>query len=144
MTKRRSSGEKGHSVLEVALLAPWLFFLFIGVLDAGFYSYALISVESATRVAALYTSSATANAGDTSGACSYVLDELRPISNVGSSTTTCTALPVIVSATAVNGPDGSSASRVSVTYRTVSLVPIPALLPKQLTFTRSVTMRVKS
>ena len=140
---RDKSRERGHSILEVALFLPWLFFLFFGVLDAGFYAYAFISTASAARVAALYTSSSSTRAADTSGACTYALEELRTTPNVGSGITTCTALPVMVTATSVTGPDGSPASSVSVTYQTVPLVPIPGLLSKQVTITRSVQMRVK-
>ena len=140
---RDKSRERGHSILEVALFLPWLFFLFFGVLDAGFYAYAFISTASAARVAALYTSSSSTRAADTSGACTYALEELRTTPNVGSGITTCTALPVMVTATSVTGPDGSPASSVSVTYRTVPVVAIPGLLSKQVTITRSVQMRVK-
>ena len=69
-------------------MLPWLFLLFVGVLDAGFYSYALISAQSATRVAALYTSSSAPLAGDSAGACRYALEELRMTPNVGNGVTT--------------------------------------------------------
>ena len=41
-------------------------------------------------------------------------------------------------------PDGSKASRVAVTYTTISLIPLPGLLKQQFTFTRTVTMRVRT
>ena len=65
---RDKSRERGHSILEVALFLPWLFFLFFGVLDAGFYAYAFISTASAARVAALYTSSSSTRAAEASTA----------------------------------------------------------------------------
>lgn len=42
-------------MVEIALLGPWIFFLFIGVFDSGFYAYATISVEGAVRAAASRT-----------------------------------------------------------------------------------------
>jgi len=139
----------GHSVLEVALLSPWIFFLFIGALDWGFFSYALISTQSAARVAALYTSSSNANAADQATACQYVLHELRRLPNIGTAVQSCSGLPVIVTAQWVdqnsNPPsaDRAPASRVTVTYQTVPLIPIPGLLPGQLTITHSAEMRIR-
>ena len=40
---------RGGAILELVLMAPWIFFLFIGVLDWGFYASALISLESGVR-----------------------------------------------------------------------------------------------
>src|SRR5437588_8527311 len=125
--KRRNS-ERGGAMLELALLAPWIFFLFAGALDCGYYSYALISVESAARVAALYASTSASTAIDSSTACTYVLQELRNLPNVGASTTSCSADPVTVSAQIQNGSDGTSAALVSVTYQSLPLIPIPGLL----------------
>lgn len=121
---------------------PWLVFLFIGAFDWGFYAHALISTESAARVAALYTSGSSTTAANQTNACAYALEELRIISNVAS-VTTCNALPVIVTAVAKNGTDGQPASEVSVTYQTQTLIPIPGLLTKQATFYRVVQMRLR-
>ena len=58
--------------------------------------------------------------------------------------TTCSGPPVTVTATSVSGPDGSTASQVSVTYQTPVLIPIPGLLTGQISITRTVQMRVKT
>ena len=34
--------ERGSAIMETAFMVPWLFFLFVGVLDLGFYSYAAV------------------------------------------------------------------------------------------------------
>jgi hypothetical protein len=128
----------------MALLAPWFYFLAIGALDWGFYSYALITTQSAARVAAEYTSGASATLGDSSGACTAALGVMRKLPNVGAGMTTCSALPVTVTATSGTGPDGASITTVSVTYQSVALIPIPGILTKQLTLTRSVEMRARS
>jgi len=137
----RKERQRGHAILEAALLAPWMLFLFTGAVDMGFYEYSLISTENAVRVAAFYTSSSSATAGDSAGACQAALSELTSLPRV-SGITSCNSYPVIVAATSVTGVDGNPASNVSVTYQSNQLVPIPQLMG-QLTVTRSVQMRVK-
>lgn len=110
----------------------------------GFYTYALTAMQNAARSAALYTSSSSSTATDATTSCSaYVLPEMQYLPNT-SSLTVCTALPLIVTATSVTGPDSASASKVTVEYQSPQLVPIPGLLASQITFYRSVTMRIKS
>jgi Flp pilus assembly protein TadG len=138
--KRRT---RGSAIVEISLLAPWIFFLFVGTLDMGFFGYSLIAVENAARVAAEYTSKSSTVAADSSEACTLALNELRMLPNVGSGTTTCSGAPVTVSASSVSGTDGSPATSVSVTYNSASLVPIPGLLMGKLNVTRIVQMRVK-
>lgn len=137
-SKRRR--KKGSAMLELVLIGPWIFFLFIGVLDWGFYSYALICLQSAARSAALYTSRSSATAADTTSACTIVLAEMKSIPNVGA---TCATNP-IVSAVSFTGPDSATATKVTVTYTSLSLIPIPGILAQQFTITRIVKMRLRS
>ena len=135
---------RGNSVIEFALFAPWLLFLFVGAFDWGFYAYALQATQSAARVAALYTSSSNATAGDSATACSYAIDELKRIPNMSGVTTCGGSSPLTVTALSVaSGPDLKPASQVTVTYTTMSLIPIPGLLTRQITITRIVQMRVR-
>ena len=134
-------GRRGGAVLEMALALPWLFFFFVGALDLGFFTYALVSVESAARVAALHTSKF--GAADSAAACTSALGEMRSLPNVGNVLTTCAADPVVVTATAVNGPDGNPATLVSVTYQSIRLIPIPGVLASQFRWTRAVKMSVR-
>jgi Flp pilus assembly protein TadG len=138
-----SHGEKGHAVIEAALLLPWILFLFIGVFDLGFYNYSLISTENAARIAAWYTSQSTSTAADSTTACTYALAELQALPNVGTQITSCNGSPVTVTATLVSsGADGALASQVTVSYKTPQLIPIPGALSGQFTFSRSVEMRL--
>jgi Flp pilus assembly protein TadG len=134
--------ERGHAVLETALMLPWVLFLFVGAFDFGFYSYALISTQNAARVAAWYTSQSKSTAADAATACTYALAELQALPNVGTSVTTCSASPVVVTATQVTGVDNAEASQVSVTYTSPQLIPIPGALPGKYTFDRTVQMRL--
>jgi Flp pilus assembly protein TadG len=135
-------------VIEVALMAPWVFLLFMGVMDAGFFLHALINVENAARVAVRHTSSDVSLVADPGGvACQFVLAELGSLPLPGATRpTSCSALPVIVSASAVPSLDGEAApvqgAQVSVTVQTLPLVPIPGLVG-QLTITRVATARVR-
>jgi Flp pilus assembly protein TadG len=129
-------------MLELALLSPWVFLLFIGALDWGFYSYALVSLEAATRTAALYASGDSGTAVDQTRTCQLVLGEMRTLPNIGAAVTTCGMNPVVTTER-VTGPDGAFAAEVTVTYQTVGLIPIPGLLSKQATITRMVKMRIR-
>jgi len=135
---------KGHAVIEAALLLPCLVFLFVGAFDMGFYSYALIAVENASRVAVEYTATSSYTAGDSTTACTLALNELATVPSLNG-ISSCGALPLKVTATAISsGVDGSPASQVSVQYQSNWLIPIPGLLTGQLTITRIAQMRLRS
>ena len=134
----------------MALLMPWLVFLFVGAFDWGYYAHALISTEDAARVAGLYASTSSSTAIDSTNVCLFALEELRIVPNIGASTT-CSGTPVTVT-TALIGPgqantasaDGQLAAQVSVQYTTLQLIPIPGLLAGKATFYRVVQMRLRS
>lgn len=135
----------------MALMLPWYLFFFVGTYDWGYYAHALISTESAARVAALYTSQSSSKASDQATACILANEELRIIANVSSTgTPTCAASPVIVTAVQAGAgqttasADTLPAAQVAVTYTTLNLIPIPGLLQKNATFYRVVQMRLRS
>jgi len=163
MLVRRKRGESGHAVVEIALLAPWIFFLFVGVFDMGFYSYAIICTENAARAAAIQTAASPTAQKDLI-ACNAVWKEMNFLPNVASiSSPDCSQLPVkvvrktlcITASVAPNsiacdapgcadcGSDPTAASsQVAVTYRSGIFVPIPGILTNQLTITRIGEMRI--
>lgn len=143
MRRQSRNRERGHSMVEVSLFLPWLFFVFVGAFDWGHYAYALISVQNAARAAALHTSAGPGTAADAAGACGYALGELRRAAGVSPALASCAAWPVRVTAAAETGPDGAPSSVVTVSYRTPPLIPIPGLLPGRLVVTRAVRMRVR-
>jgi len=118
--------QRGNSVIEVSLMAPWILLLFICVFDFGFYVYAAISVENAARVAALHTSSNPSLAGDSATACFYAVQELRNSSNMAGvpANFPCNSEPLRVTAAAAT-VNGAPASQVTVTYETNVGIPIP-------------------
>lgn len=124
------------------MIAPWYVLLFGGAFDMGIYNYALIGVQNAARSVALYCSASSTTCSSTTTACSYALDQLRDLPNVGSGVTTC-GTTVTVSVSYVSGPDGNTAAQVTVGYTSPPLFKI-ASLPGQYTASRTVTMRTLS
>jgi Flp pilus assembly protein TadG len=139
-TSRGQRGRSGHAVIEVALLSPWIFLLFCGIVDAGFYYYAIISTANAARVASMYTSNTPSDLDNSQLACTAALEEMRQLPNIKNavncpancaSGSACTAGPMTVTATklvAAATPDGAAdGTQVRVRYTTVPLFPIPGL-----------------
>ena len=139
----RKNNRKGTAVIEVSLMLPLVAFLFMGAFDMGYYAFALVSLQDATRVAALYTSTNSTTAADSAGACNYVVNELKTLPNIGSSVTTCSGTPLTVTVQSVSGPGSTTESVVSVTYQSSYLFPIPGILANQFTWTRTVSMPLR-
>jgi hypothetical protein len=149
-----ASRRSGNSIIEVTFMMPWLLFLFVGVFDFGFYAYALIATQNAARAAAVHNSmSSMAADGDPDGyACRIVAAELQPAASGASlacpqppAPGLLVGPPLWVTSTLLKGansPDGNDAAQVKVTFQTALLIPIPGLLPGQLTITRVALARV--
>jgi hypothetical protein len=148
-------------MVEAALMMPWLAFLFVGVLDFGFYSVAAICTQNAARAAAIQT--ANPNLQVNALACQAALGELKWLPNMTGVTAPCptspsgitATQPVAVSVTTLTAGttpacadcgDASahspSSAQVTVTYQTVPLVPIPGILMGQMRLTRIAEMRI--
>jgi Flp pilus assembly protein TadG len=146
----RPRGRKGTNIIEFSFLMPWYVFLFVGAYDYGFFCYSLIATQTAASAGATYCSTSSTTATDSTTACAYALNQLINLPNVGSGLTTCgttsvtSSAPVAVQATSVTGPDGFTASQVAVIYLTPQLIPIPGILPGQLTIHRTVKMRLRN
>jgi hypothetical protein len=69
---------KGSAVIEAALLMPWVCFLFVGVLDSGFYTYAAMATQNAARAVAIQKST-----GALVDACQTAKAEMLLLPNVG-------------------------------------------------------------
>jgi hypothetical protein len=146
---KRQHGQVGSAIIEVALLMPWIVFLFVGILNAGFFSYAMIVTENAARVSAMQASISRAASTDSLSACVVALQEMSSLPNaVG--LTTCesgsvsASSPVSVVASSVDHGSGDVSARVTVMYLTLPLIPIPGILPGQMTVTRSAEVRIGS
>ena len=164
---RRKRRERGNSIVEVALMAPWIFFLFVGVFDMGFYAYAVICTENAARAAATQTAQSTLVPSGVE--CDAAWNELKGLPNVAQLTKDCSKAPVIVTRKTLctqgtvqpstlscdgggmtcadcggsSDPNGHAASsQITVTYQSGLFIPIPGILTNQLNVTRVVEMRI--
>ena len=145
---------RGQAMVEVALMSPWIFFLFIGVLSFGFFSYAAICTQNAARSAAL--ANAATGGANNSGACTIAINEMKSLPNTRSISScnvgTCPSTtgsvtdsePLAVTSCAVAGPDGLPAVRVILTYRTLQMIPIPGALAGKFDITRTVDAPILS
>jgi Flp pilus assembly protein TadG len=138
-----TGGRRGSNLIEFALIVPWYVLMFIGSYDLGLYSYALITVESAARVAANHCATSVAAVSD-GVACTLVIDQLKYLP--AAAPTVCTGNPLTVTASAVTGPEGvaNSAAQVTVTYAMPAVPGLPGFIPAQYTLSRTVTMKIKS
>ncbi len=76
MKKKRS---RGQALVELAIVAPWIFLMFIYAVDTGFCLVAAIGVQNAARAAALYY--ATTSSPTFSNACTVVTNQLQSLPN---------------------------------------------------------------
>jgi Flp pilus assembly protein TadG len=157
----------GSAVVEFALMMPWLAFIFVGVIDFGFYAYAAICTESAARVAGIYASGslglANSAAASNTVVCPQVLGELKGLPNIPNTLTTCASGPggitnaqpvavvtaVLTCATSPKAADCTASPLVSpssvqlaVTYQSVPMIPIPGVMMNRLTLTRIAEVRI--
>jgi len=135
-------------MVEVALLAPWLIFLFLGIFNFGFYMYAGIAVANATRSAALELGRQLTSQVDQQLACDMIKDDLKFLPNFSSYGSTCASAPLIVvvgnsGAAVTDDYSGSSKPKalVTTTYQTIQLFPLPWLMGR-MTLTRHAEVRV--
>ncbi len=131
MRKTSKNKTNGNSLIEFALVAPWFFFLFTGVSDAGFATYGLIAVQNAARVAALHSAANATTASDQAGACALAIEELKGLPRVSSSfSSSCTSSPVTVTATYCDGSTPCSGSTTSIDSQPATFVSVTYQLPK--------------
>lgn len=147
-------------MVEAALMMPWIAFLFVGVLDFGFYAYAAICTQNAARAVAM--SQATGGLADV---CTVARGEMQDLSNMNGVTTCATypatAAPLSVCVATITStgavPSNCSAAtscadcaldatatsiQATVEYQTPPLVPIPGVLMGQMTLTRTAEVRL--
>ncbi len=154
---KKSRPERGQAVVETAFLVPWIFFLFVGLLDLGFYCFALMATSNAARMAAVQLSPVYVTPTVIQPeACTIVLAEMQSLPNLYQVSTACKAAPLTVIASCFDYTTGSGSTsacpscgsasencsnQVTVTYTTVPLIPIPGILPNQFVFNQKAEVR---
>jgi Flp pilus assembly protein TadG len=140
---------RGSAIVETALMVPWIFFLFVGVFDLGFYYYAADCTQNAARAAALANSTGSLS---NAIACTAALGEMTYLPNASQFSSTCNAAPLTVTvvrrdakppACADCGVDPDAASSfATVTYQSIPMIPIPGVLMGRLNITRTAEVRI--
>ena len=133
--------------MEVALIAPWIFFLFVATLDFGFYAYWLMAVTNASRSAAL---EASRSGISQSAACNRVINEMRGVLGwqVADASGACASPPLTVTVAMLDDtttPTSADLNRsvlASVTWETVPVIPVPGIV-NQFTIRRDTEMRMQ-
>jgi Flp pilus assembly protein TadG len=116
---RTNKRVRGQALVELAILAPWIFFLFIYAVDTGSCLVAAISVQNAARAAAFYY--ATTTSANATTACSVVTNQLQSLPNHSPFDASCSSGPLQVTlATSTSAP-----AVVTVTYQN----PLPISAP---------------
>jgi len=129
----RRKNRAGQSVVEVALMAPWIFFLFVGVIDLGFWCYSLVSFENGTRAAGLYASTHPLPPSTTQNEVLGLQTQLQKVAcaemtYVINIPANCANVTVSIPVTTIYG--GNTPDHVSflVTAPVVPMIPLPGLL----------------
>jgi hypothetical protein len=138
--KQRTRGRcsRGQAIIEMTLMMPWIIFLFVGVLDFGFYSYALIATQNGARVGAM-AGSFGGGAPNAVSTCNAVVAEMNSLPGTQSyvpGTYTCLydTAPTTTNRIAISTPtteaetDGSTAAVVTVSYLPPVMIPIPGVM----------------
>ena len=135
MSRRRArQSERGNSLVETALMAPWIFFLMIGVFDFGFYAHAAICTQNAARVAGLVVgSSGTAGVTEACNAAKLEMANLPNASSFGD----CSADPLKIAVSNGNVA-GQNTRIVTLNYQGIPIFPFPGVTSGTLRFSRTV------
>jgi Flp pilus assembly protein TadG len=149
--KNRRKSTRGNSLVEFALVAPVFVLMLLGTAQLGFYAYAFVSVENASRSAVLRNSSGSESAIDQETACAVVVEEMRGMPNLGASfSSPCTSAPLVVNSRLCSdaqpcsggaiSADGAPAAAVTVAYTMPTFLPMggPAVI------SRTVHMKLRS
>jgi len=127
---RGRDSRRGAAIVELALLSPFLLFLFVIVVDFGRVFYYSQTVQNAARAGALYLSDDVSKASspyaDVTAAARADATNLSPAPTVSSSTG--------------NDANGNPYVRVTVTWTFNPVMHLPGL-PASLNISRTVQMR---
>ena len=125
----RLPGRAGTATVELAILLPFLCFLFAVSVDFARVFYFAVTVQNCARNGAFYGCQDATHAADTAGIQTAALADagnLSPAPTVSSTTTT--------------DADGNSCVQVTTTYTFQTITSYPGV-PSSMTLTRTVQMR---
>jgi len=127
---RQYRARKGATAGELAVMLPFLGYIFLVAIDYGRVFYFGVAVENAARAGALYGSLDAAHSNDTTGIQQAAQGDATNLS----------PLPTITS-TKVTDADGNPEVQVTASYTFKTVVSWPGI-PTTVNLTRTVAMRV--
>ena len=127
---RKRTARKGAQVAELAILLPFLAFIFVAAIDYARIFYYYVAVTNSARVGALYGCSNATRAADTAGIKSAAQAEAPDLSS-----------SLDVSSRTGTDSSGNPFVTVTVTYTFTTLTQYPGI-PSSATVSRTVQMRV--
>lgn len=150
----RRAQESGQSLLELALLLPFLLLLTIGIIEIGRYAYISVLVGNAARAGAAYGSQGLAQSIDTTGITTAATNDfqsngLSGLTVTSSDTCQCDSLGTLASPVSCTGSSaGTCASghwivtlNVTASGTFNSLFRYPGV-PRSIALTNTAKMRV--
>ncbi len=133
-TRTRNRRDRGQALVELALIAPILIILMLGVIDYGRVYFAYVSVTNGARIGADYASGSATKAADTAGIKAAALGDTTDLLNQSDTNPN-------VSVTTANDSQGRLYADVTMTYTFSTLFPWPGL-PSSINIERTVRSRV--
>ncbi len=142
----RIRDSQGSALVELAVAAPFLALLLLGVIDVGRYTYDGILAAHAARAAAQYGSQNLVTAADTNGMKSAASQDAQSLSNWSVSVTPMCNNSSQMSACPANSTMAISSNMIYYVQVTVSgtfnpLIAYPGI-PKTIPVSATTTMRV--
>ena len=130
----RNRGDRGQALVELALIAPVLIILMLGVVDYGRIYFAYVSVTNGARIGADYAATDPQAATDTAGIRAAALGDTTDLLNQSESNPNVTVVTA-------NDSQGRLYADVTMTYTFTTLFPWPGL-PTSIDVERTVRSRV--
>lgn len=148
--RRAFADDGGVAILELALIAPLLILLTLGIVEVGLYARVGIEVGNAARAGVQYGAQTTATAQDTAGITSAAQNDAHEIASLSVTPSyycTCDAVPGTHYASCASVPACATGDhqdeyvQVTATKTFAPLIQI-AGLPSSLTVTKTATQQV--
>lgn len=132
--RTRGRGDRAQSMVEFALVAPFLIILMLGVIDYGRVYFAYVSVTNGARTGADFASGSLTNAADITGIQNAALAETLELVN------TSPTNPQVSVQTSTDS-QGRLYADVTMQYTFTTIFPWPGL-PSSMDVVRTVRSRV--
>lgn len=137
--RRRSSGRKGAALAELAILLPFLVFVFVIAIDWARIFYYTVTIDNCARNGAIYASQVF-NSQEWQGTSAQIQDvQNAAVADAGSLNPALKTSDVNIAT--IKDSDGNSAVVVTVNYTFKTIINYPGI-PSQVSLVRTAQMRL--